>query len=364
MKQIAYIIEGMYNSGGMERVLSVCANVMCKDFDVTVITLQQKGRAHYFRLDDGVHCHDLGIENIADGKEIKQKLAKYLYEQHFDTVISLGGIDFYYLHCIKDGSRKIVWFHFAFNVSIGAWLGESPSLMRKCRGYIQLARRIYHARKYDKVVAISKSDYISWKRFTNKVVQIPNPVSFKNAGSADLSSKAVISVGRLDIQKGFNYLIKAWSIVGTKYPEWKLDIYGEGYLRKQLQELIDSSNYQQQISLRGTSSDIVSQYLRHSVYVSSSITEAFSLVLLEASTCGLPLVAFDCPSGPRDIIEDGKNGFLIKQVGDIEGMANAISKLIEDDELRHEMGTKAMEMADKFSIEKIQKMWIGLLKEV
>lgn len=362
--KIAYIIECMYNSGGMERVLSVCANALCSNYDITVITLQQGDRSFYFPLDEKVHCHDLGIENFRNKTVIKHRLAEYLNKEHFDIVISLGGIDMYYLHGINDGSKKIVWFHFAFNISISAWLGESVSILRKCKGHLQLARRIYHARKFDVVVAISKSDHVAWKKYVKNVVQIPNPVFFMCPNSADLSAKSVISVGRLDIQKGYHYLIESWRIVTERHPSWRLDIYGEGNLRSKLQSSINSLHLDDCIKLCGSSTDIASKYLDHSIYVSSSITEAFSLVLVEASTCGLPLVAFDCPTGPRDIIEDGKNGFLIKQVGDIEGMANAICKLIEDTELRRQMGAKAQEMVQRFSIGNIKNQWMKMFNEI
>lgn len=362
--KIAYVIEVMHNSGGMERVLSVCANALCQELDVSIITLYQKGRPAYFPLDNRIHCYDLGLDGVANRKLLKSRLSEFLMTHHFDTVISLGGMDMYYLHSIQDGSRKIVWFHFAFNISVGAWLGESASILNKCRGYLQLARRIYHARKFDMVVAISKSDYIAWKRCVKNVVRIPNPVSFRKTGTADLITNAVISVGRLDIQKGYNYLIDAWSIVARKYPTWKLDIYGEGVLKKQLQDLIYSHHLEKQVILCGSTPDIVSKYLEHSIYVSSSITEAFSLVLIEASTCGLPLVAFDCPSGPRDIIVNGKNGFLIDNVGDVQTMASRICQLIESEFLRREMGANALQMVDGFSIETIMEQWKNLFESI
>lgn len=364
MKRIAYIIEGMYNSGGMERVLSVVANSLCKDYDLTVITLQQKGREHYFKLEDDIHCHDLWIVDIADGKEIKQKLAKYLHEQHFNTVISLGGIDFYYLHSIKDGSRKIFWYHFAIDIAKTTWIGPNPSVAKRIKAEFQTWRRIYHARKYDKIVVISKADLSAWKRYTNNAMLIYNPVTISNAQPADMQSKAVISVGRLDYQKGYDYLIDAWKVVAEKHSDWHLNIYGEGLLREKLQKQIGQLQLTSFITICGRVTNIEDEYTRHSIYVMSSRAEGLGLVLLEAASCGLPLVAFDCPSGPSEIIEDGKNGFLIEKVGDVQGMADRICLLIENTSLRNKMGGEALGVTNKFSISEISKRWMSLLNNM
>lgn len=356
--KVAYIIEVMYNSGGMERVLSVCANSLCQDLDVSIVTLYQKGRPTYFPLDNRIHCYDLGLEGVANRTLLKERLTEFLMSHHFDIVISMGGIDMYYLHSIKDGSRKIVWFHFAINIAETTWVGPNPGIAKKMKAKIQTWRRIYHARKYDNIVVISKADLESWKNHTDKVLCIYNPVTIDCSAMADNCAKAVISVGRLDYQKGYDYLIDTWKRVAEKHPDWKLRIFGEGPLRNQLQKQIDQQQLSTIITLCGRASNIAEKYVEHSIYVMSSRAEGFPLALLEASACGLPLIAFDCPSGPGEIIEDGRNGYLIPKVGDIEGMANAICKLIEEKELRQEMGAKALERADSFSVKKVSIKWM------
>lgn len=364
MKRIAYIIECMYNSGGMERVLSVCANALCRDFDITVITMRQGNQSFYFPLDKEVHYHDLDIKDFRDKTEIKQRLSEYLHKEHFDIVISLGGIDMYYLHRINDGSRKIIWFHFAIDIAKTTWAGPSPNMARKLIAQLQTWRRIYHAKKYDRIIVISKADHIAWKKYTNKVELIYNPITIDNPLKADLQPRSVISVGRLDYQKGYDFLITAWKLVEVNHPDWHLYIYGEGPLHKHLQQQIDKLQLSNVITLCGRVSIISEKYASRSIYVMSSRAEGLGLVLLEASACGLPLISYDCPSGPSEIIEDGVNGFLIKQVGDIDGMADAICKLIENIELRRQMGAKAKEMAERFSINNIKVQWVKLFNEV
>lgn len=368
MTKIAYIIDSMYNSGGMERVLTVCANVLAKSYDITIITGFQLDRPYFFQLSSAVRCHDLKIKERMScrmkKKEYKERLSFYLKKESFDIVISLGGMDFSFLYSIHDGSKKIVWFHFAYNVAYTSWIGDSVSCFKKIRGYMQHVKRVCHARKYTRIIAISRSDFKSWKRVFPHVVLIYNPVTINAAGLSDKKEKRAISVGRLDFQKGFDYLISVWHLVIKKHPDWHLDIYGDGPLRDVFRKQIDEMGMSGFITLCGKTSNIAEKYVSHSIYIMTSRTEAFGLVLLEASLCSLPLIAFDCPGGPRDIIKNGKNGFLIEQVGNTEEMAEAISTLIEDESLRNKMGNKAFQMVERFSLTRIKKEWIKLFNEL
>lgn len=362
--KIAYLIEGMFNSGGMERVLSVCANTLCNKIDVSIVTLYQKNRSYYFHLDKEVTVYDLAIEDISNKKEIKIKLENFFHSHKFDIVISLGGIDMYYLHSINDGSKKILWFHFAIDIAKTTWIGKNPNLAKRIKAQIQTWRRIFHARFYKKIIVISLADLNKWKKYTRNATLIYNPITIEDPIVSNLKSKSVISVGRLDFQKGFDYLINAWNYVNIKHPDWSLYIYGEGPLRDALQKQIDELYLTNSILLCGRVTNIVEKYKQNSIYVMSSRAEGFGLVLLEASSCGLPLVSFNCPSGPSEIIEDGKNGFLINKVGDIQQLANKINLLIENSELRNYMGKNAKKNVRLFSIQNISYKWIDLFHNI
>lgn len=362
--KVAYLIECMHNSGGMERVLTVCANALCQELDISIITLYQKARSYYFPLDKSVICYDLGLSGVANRKLIKERMSEFLMNHHFDIVISLGGMDMYYLNSIKDGSRKILWFHFAIDIAKTTWVGPNPNVFQKVKAQLQTWKRIYYAKKFHKVIVISKADLGKWLKYTDEALLIYNPITIESTRQFDRSTKCVISVGRLDFQKGYDYLIPAWNIVVQKHPDWHLNIYGEGPLRYSIQKQIDELKLSNAITLCGRTSNIGGKYASHSIYVMSSRAEGFPLVLLEASSCGIPLISFDCPSGPREIIEDGINGFLVKRVGDIEGMADAICELIENESLRNEMGNNAKAMVNKFSIDSIRPQWISLFNSL
>lgn len=362
--KIAYVIDCMYNSGGMERVLSVCANALCQDVEVSIITIYQMGRPCYFPIDDKIHRYDLGLEDVVNKKLLKKLMTDFLTGHHFDIVVSMGGIDMCYLPAIKDGSKKLFWFHFAIDVAKTAWSGPNPNLFKKIKAQLQTWKRIYYARKYDKIVVISKADLEAWKKYTNKVVCVYNPVTIDNPVQAGLNSKKVISVGRLSFEKGFDYLIDVWRLVAKRHKDWLLDIYGDGPLSEQLQGQIDKQGLRNSVRLCGRTPNIAEKYAQHSIYVMGSRTEGLGLVLLEASACGLPLISYDCPSGPREIVTDGENGYLIPHVGDIDAMAEKICLLIEDAELRKQMGEKAKLMVDKFSPLKIKEQWMTLFDNI
>lgn len=366
--KIAYCIESMYNAGGMERVLTVCANILSDVYCITIVTAFQEGRLDNFHLSPQVRRHDLGIsENIVYSKkkhEYKKRLTDFLEEHHFDFVVSLGGIDLDFLHSIRDGSKKLVWFHFAIDIVKTTWIGPNPNFIKKVKAQLRTWKRIYYARKYDKIVVISKADLEAWKEYTNKVVCVYNPVTINASKQSDCSAKAVISVGRLCYQKGFDFLIDAWKLVVQKYPDWYLNIYGEGGWRNELQKKIESLGLSNVIKLRGRCTRMEDEFINSSMLVMSSRAEGFPLILLEAASCGLPLISYDCPSGPSEIVTDGENGYLIPHVGDIDAMAEKICLLIENAELRKQMGEKAKLMVDKFSPLKIKEQWMTLFDSI
>lgn len=149
-----------------------------------------------------------------------------------------------------------------------------------------------------------------------------------------------------------------------KYPDWQLDIFGEGALRSDLQAKIQEKGLVNIINLKGVTNDIVKEYQKHSIYLMSSRSEGFPLVLIEASTCGLPIVSFDCPSGPSEIVEHGENGFLVSPVGNIDAMANRVMQLIADKSLRQKMGRRSLELSQRFKLENIAAEWIKLYNQL
>lgn len=195
----------------------------------------------------------------------------------------------------------------------------------------------------------------------SNVSQIYNPNTITKSNEPDYTAKRVIAVGRLDGQKGFDFLIAAWKLVHERFPDWLLDIYGEGDMREPLQRQIDGLGLGDRVVLRGRTQNISQEYARHSIMVLSSRFEGFVLVLCEASACALPLVSFNCESGPSEIIEDYKSGILVKRVGDIQGLAFALGELMSNEYARRRMGQYAEQMSHRFGLSEIVEQWRELL---
>jgi len=187
-------------------------------------------------------------------------------------------------------------------------------------------------------------------------------ITIKPKDVKDYSVKRIISAGRFTYQKGYDLLIDAWNLVIPHYPDWQLSIYGNG-------NPIIYSNQLIRYKLSGTirflpaTLDIVEKYAESSIYVMSSRFEGFGLVLGEAMSCGLPCVSFDCPNGPNEIIKNGEDGILVPN-GDINALAEAMEKLMEDVELRRNMGQNAKRNIQRFNEDAIMDKFLRISKQI
>ena len=178
-----------------------------------------------------------------------------------------------------------------------------------------------------------------------------------------LKSKTVVTAGRLTAQKNFASLISAWKIVNKSHPDWKLEIWGEGSRRNELQQQIEDLQLRDSASLMGYTDDIISKFADASIFVCSSKFEGFGLVIVEAMSCGLPVVSYSCPCGPKDIITDGTDGFLVS-IGDEQIMAERINYLIEHLDSRLVMGQAALDKSKQYSTDVITSKWMELFDSI
>lgn len=371
--KIAYCILGTFNSGGMERVLANKTNYLAKlGHDISIITTDQKNRKPYFDLHASIKQIDLGInytENNSSGllKKIfdyprkqalhKKLLAEKLSEIQPDICVSLFDHEVGLLPDLNDGSKKIVEIHFSRFKRLqygrkGLW-----KLIDKYRSNKDLRT----VQKFDKFVVLTQEDKSYWGDLPNIVV-IPNANSFPVAQRSQLDSKNVIAVGRYDYQKRFEDLVDVWKLVHQEEPDWKLNIFGKGPERENLQNQINKLGLEDTLILKEPVRDIDKQYLSSSMIAMTSRYEGLPMALLEGQASGLPLISYTCKCGPKDIIQEGKNGYLLEE-GDKVGMANKILTLIRDPELRDSMGQQAFEMSNNFSEAMVMEKWIQLFND-
>lgn len=371
--KIIYCLEGTFNSGGKERIIIAKANWLSQHgHDVTILTTDQKDRPDFYPLDkvkridtDIMYSQTLTFNPLKKfivtrhkNKIYKRKLKSIVEEIKPDIIVSAVGHELILLPKIKGKSKILVEIHFS------RWF----RLQRDRNGIWKfidkyLTQRDYHyIRKYDKFVCLTEQDKLNWNGIKNIHV-INNFIEKKNIIPSSLKNKQLIAIGRLSYQKGFDRLILAWRKVKEYHPEWKLELYGNGALKNYLNKLIEDNNLQDVITIHEPTQKIDSKYLESSGLVMSSHYEGMPMVLLEAMSFGLPLISFNCQCGPSDLITDGYNGFLVKE-GDINGLSDAIIKLIENETLRQKMGENSFNRANQFLKDDIMAKWQNLLNSL
>lgn len=372
--RIIYNISATYNSGGMERVLANKANWLVQNgYEVSVLTTDQNGRSPFFEFDSRIRFYDLGInyeEN--NGGSFLNKLIHYPFKQwkhqkalkkllpelKADVVISMFCNDASILPKIKDDSRKVLEIHFSrFKRQQygrkGIW---------KIADEIRSRNDLNVVSKFDRFVVLTEEDKGYWGNLDNIQV-IPNARTFVMDKPAELKEKRVIAVGRYCYQKALDRLIDAWEIVCKSVDDWKLSLVGDGEDREALQTQIERLGLSDKVVLGRAETDMKTVYANASILALSSRYEGLPMVLLEAQSAGLPIVSFECKCGPKDVLTDGVDGFLVKE-GDVTSLATKILELITDEDLRRKMGAEAYKNSERFSEEKVMAQWVELFNEV
>ena len=365
--KIVYLIAGTFNSGGMERVLANKTNWLVEHgYEVSIVTTDQRDQKPYFPLHPSIQCFDLDINYDANnGKPFWNKLLSYPIKQYrhrrrlsrllkrlqADITVCMFNNDVSFVSEIQDGSKKILEVHFS---KLKKLQYGRHGLWRWVDVWRTLQEEKY-VRRYDKFVVLTHEDKQLWGNLPNITV-IPNACTFKTTEKADLSQKCVLAVGRLEEQKGFDRLLDIWSLLATNMPGWKLVIVGSGPLHDNLQKQVDSLGISDSVILQGSVKNMNDIYLQASILAMTSHYEGLPMALLEAQAFGIPMVAYACKCGPRDIITDGKNGFLIEE-GNQPDFVQKLSLLMQDEGLRKQMGREAQVASKDFSEERIMSQW-------
>ncbi|PKO99476.1 MAG: glycosyltransferase family 4 protein [Bacteroidetes bacterium HGW-Bacteroidetes-8] len=374
--KVVFCLPSLHLVGGMEKVLTIKANYFADvfEYDVTIVLTDSKEKAPYFPLSDKVKVVNLDIdfENIRlypiylkvilySYKQFlyKRRLTKLLMSLRPDITVSMLRREINFITRIKDGSKKIGEMQFNRLNYRDFDISGRYSAIRHFFSKLWMNQLVYNLKKVDKFVVLSWEDLERWPELNNVVV-IHNPIDKLPERVSDCSSKKVISAGRFVGQKGFDMLLDSWKIVNSKHPEWSLHIYGAGD-RTTFNEQIIRNGIEGSCTLNGPLRDLTEQFCDSSIFAFSSRFEGFALVLTEAMSYGVPPVAFSCPCGPKDLITDGVNGLLVTPQ-DVDELAEKICYLIENEEIRKEIGRNARERAKNFTIDIMAKEWDKLFK--
>ena len=370
---ILYLIPALYRPAGMERVLTKKANwLVAHGYEVMIVTTDQRQRPNAFELDPRIKVKDLGInyeEN--NGGSFLNKLINYpfkqrrhrkalselLFEVRPDVTISMFCNDEGFLPKIKDGSRKVLEIHFS----------KFKRLQYGRKGIWALAdkfRTIKDAasiRRFDKFVVLTEEDATYWGKRRNIEV-IPNPRTFVTDEPSSLEGHLVIAAGRFNHQKNFEGLLDAWSMVPA-LDDWKLWIVGDGEERQNLENKIQALGLQDRVILGQPESDMQAAYRKASIYAMTSRYEGLPMVLLEAQAMGLPVVSYTCKCGPKDVVTDGVDGFLVSE-NDRLSFASRLNTLMRDETLRKKMGAAAYAASDRFDEDTMMAKWDKLFRSL
>lgn len=353
---IVFLLLDIHIIGGVERVTVNLANNLAKNgHKVTIISLSRIKPLSIFTIDNRVEIKYLNFnfENIFN---IPQKIAAVFKVSHHlqkytDQTVILG-IGIYpslilALISKRDNIKTIGCQHNSFDFHKHVW-----SLLRKI---------LFH--RLNALVSLTEQDLPKLKKLNQNSYVIPNSVSFFPKRPAKLDSKIILAIGRIDYNKGFDLLLDVFENITLSHPDWRLRIIGDGPLKGKIVSRIESSCLKDRVEILAPTNKIIEQYLQSSIYLMTSRTEALPMVLLEAQACGLPIISFNCKTGPSDIISNGKDGYLI-DCFNTDLMTEKVALLCSDSEKRKDFGANGRESIKKFFPEEIINKWEMLFNKL
>lgn len=366
--RILYIFRSLAVLGGIERVLVDKMNFLAtQGYEVHLLTTCQGSHPIPFDLEKSVHIEDLGIqfhlqyqynglrrlwEDFCRTKWFERRLVERLKVIQPDVIICTTTDPVYSIMKVKGKIPLVVEAH---NICYRA-LGEKGPHQR------MIAWRLKRGlKKVACLVALTDQDAEEWRKLKIPVKVIPNVVHLNKDRTSNLESRRVVWVGRFDYQKRPLEIVKIWKLVHPNFSDWHLDIYGEGELGSELNKVVESLNMN--IHVHPPTKDIFNVYRNSSILVSTSLFEPFGLVIPEAMSCGMPVIAYDSPYGPSSIISNGKDGFVVEN-GNRILFAERIMQLIKDKPLRQEMGSSALKASLCCSAHVIMPKWCGLFEQI
>lgn len=376
MKKIV-ILALHLGTGGAERMITNISNLLCEKNDITIISTYKLNEKPAFNIDSRIKIEYL-LNNLKPNKEelsnaIKQHNIVQIFKQGFISIKILYLRKKMMIEAIKKIDADIIISTRIFHNKLLGRYGR--------KGIIKIAQEHNHHNNNNKYIRkvlkslknidyfmpVSKElcEFYTDKLKRTKVVYIPNFIEKFPTTKSTLKNKQLISVGRLDKVKGFDVLIDIFNMFQKKYPDWSLHIVGDGTEKINLQNKIIELHLEHKIFLCGNKGqdELEDEYLNSSIFLMTSFSESFGLVLIEAASYGLPLIAFDSAKGATEIIENNKNGFLVENRNN-EEFVNKIYELIKNSEEKENFSNYSLEVAKKFSKEKVEKMWNEFLSSL
>jgi GalNAc-alpha-(1->4)-GalNAc-alpha-(1->3)-diNAcBac-PP-undecaprenol alpha-1,4-N-acetyl-D-galactosaminyltransferase len=361
--RLTFIIYKL-SAGGAQRVLTVLANELCKrGWSLTLLTFDDGSEPPFFKLHPDIQYQPLALmrEQGSRWKSFKINILRPLFLRK----------------AIRESNpQAVITFIDLTNIlTLIAMLGlKIPVIVseRVHPAFSQMGKHWFLIRKWVYRLSVGlvlqtqdMAGYFS-TAMQKKIRVVPNPISVPHNDvtlEAETHGKTLLAIGRLCEQKGFDLLLEAFAPLCDKHPEWVLEIWGEGEQKDFLQARCDELGLQKRVVFPGLAKEPYNILSKASIFVLPSRFEGFPNVLGEAMACGLPVVSFDCPSGPSEMIRDGVDGLLITSEN-IQALSNALERLMTSPELRESLGEQARNITERFSLDKVVQTWEDLIVEV
>ena len=376
--KLVYVTPALYMAGGVERVLTSKANYFANHFgyDITIILTEGKDKPLFYPLSEKIRVVNLDIQfeelwtcsfikkifvYLKKQRLFKKELTAELMRIRPDITISLLRREINFINDIRDGSKKIGELH-VNRANYRNFKTEERNLVKNLFAKLWSKQLLKNLKNLNRLVVLTEKDCEAWTELKDVAV-IPDPLPFVPSSVSQLTEKRVIAVARYSHEKGIDLLLKAWAEVEKQTENWRLDVYGDGDTSA-YEQLIDVLNVDRtRCQLHGRTNDVEYEYCHSSISVCSSRFEGFGIALIEAMACGLPVVSFACPCGPKDIIKDGEDGFLIDN-GNVDALAKQLMVLMNDEQMRIAMSKAALINVQRFSIEQIAQQWKYLFESL
>lgn len=354
-KKICFIVYNLSLVRGDVRAATLVANELCAFHDVTLLSMLGEEIHPAYHIDGRIHCRLLRWQEerlLGYGKKILP-LQQQLQAAGTDVAVLVGTFIGYIFSRYPwgGGCRCVFWDHGA---------------LRSQLDVKTLLIRYFAARRCDAVVVLTDRNLQDYRRFfhtrRDKLRRIYNWVE-RTQEHCDIEARRIISVGRVDSEKGYDLAVEAARHVLPDHPSWTWHIYGTGDEMEKIRAMIDQYGLGRQMVLEGTSNQISREYCRSSILVLPSYREGLPLVLLEALNYALPMVSFNVATGPEEIIDDGQTGFLIRPY-DTRAMAEKMALLMDQPALRRAMSEKAASYIGRFERSVIVDEWLQLIEDM
>ena len=374
--KLVYIFSSFAAKGGTERIFCDKMNWLAEvaGYEIVFVTYEQGNHPFAYPLSKKIRHVDLNTRfftvstmpllkkiyfKITLPRLFKHRLRKLLDEIQPDVVVSTTYALPLFREILSQPYRHVVESHVCYGRLLQFIFTHIPWLDRKISQHL-----LKMLKRCEKVVVLTHKDAACWKGYDNIEV-IHNVVTNYPEKITDVADrpKRIIAVGRLQAQKGFDLLIQSWQLIAARHPDWQLVVYGHGGDLQKLQQQLEKAGLTSSMTFAGATDNIYKEYQNSAFYVMSSRYEGWGLVLVEAMSCGLPCVSFDCPYGPSDIIRDGEDGFLVEN-GNIQQLAEKMELLINNKELRERLGVRARLNAARFTSDNIMPQWTKLFETI